>query len=272
MAKKIKSDGTEYYYYYQKKKGRKKKRGRKKLPKKKGRSWQLPWDYKILKFNFKKQEEYIGIYHDLEEANLAKKILLKENDNVKFPKKYINNSRKSAKTFEIQSEYVILKKIRDKEKESNVTLLRNEYGKFVEHKTTSDNWAIVDKFPCMIEETFWVYGYNPKNERKDYYWIFDNLIVNMLDYPYNFVRIYLYGNKLIFKSDVSFDFVICKNIQDGIRLYNEFFEDVRKAKSKRVMFLGVLKQKSDKMDKAISEIQEKTGWDKRKICRHTTRA
>ncbi len=48
------------YYYYKKKIGRRKKPGAKKKKKIRGRRWQEPWDYKIIRFNFRVQDKYIG--------------------------------------------------------------------------------------------------------------------------------------------------------------------------------------------------------------------
>lgn len=269
MAKKVREDGTVFYYYYKKKVGRHKKRGARKKKKKRGRSWQKPWDFKIILFNFHKQDKYIGQYHDAAEAGAAKKILLAQNETVVFPKKYINNGRKNDHIVENLSEYVILKKVRS-EQESPITQIRNEYGKLIDNQTTSENWAVYDKFPCVVEETFWAYGYNPRRDRKTYLWIEENFVIAHTQDTYDIVQIYLYNNKVIFRYDSqSFNFVICKNRSDAIRMYNLLEERLKK--NKRVIFTGATRGTDDRARYIASLIQEKTGWSMTKIWRSTTR-
>ena len=86
---KRRKDGTKYYYYYKKKVGRHKKTGKKHTPRKRGREWQETWDFKIVKCTFNKQDEFIGIFHNLTEVEEAKRILESENNNVSLPVKYV---------------------------------------------------------------------------------------------------------------------------------------------------------------------------------------
>ena len=262
----VHEDGHVTYYYYKKKNGRHKKTGRKKKIKKRGRDWNYPWDYKIIRCDFKKQKEYIGVYHDLEEVEFVKNRLLKENENVVFPKKYINNGRNNKDIYEYKSEYLILKKIRNPEIEDNVTKLRNEYGTFVEHKTTSDKWAIYDKFERLEEEKFWVYGYSPKTDRKTFMWIFENLVSNVED----IVIVYLFNNKVILKYSEDFNFVVCKNIEDAIRFYNLLEEKSKKIKN--IVFTGFTNGRMRRGKDTIEMIRHKTGWSLAKIFRTNTRA
>ena len=267
--KKEKSDGTTYYYYYKKKLGRHKKSGRKKRKKSRGRRWQKTWDFKILRFDFKKQETYIGTYHDLDEALSVKAILEENNKSVVFPKKFVSNGHKDRKLIELESEYAILKRVRDLDNGTNVTQLRDQYGKFVDHQTTSENWAIVDKFPCLIEETFWVYGYNPKTDRKTFEWIYKNLVTNYAEEKNNLVMVFVYLNKVIFKYEEDFTFVICKNQSDAIRMYNLIEERTKRVKN--VMMTGATGTKTDRGQALIEQIMEKTGWTRRKVTSKSTR-
>ena len=257
------------YYYYKKKIGRHKKPGAKKKKKIRGRRWQETWDYKIIRFDFRRQEKYIGTYHDLKEAECAKRILSIKNSNVVFPKMYVNNGRKNNEIYEYLSEYVLLKRVKPGSSD-NSSMLRNEYGKFIEHKYTDKEWVIFDKIPCLVEETFWVYGYNPKTDRKTFTWIFENFIDQKINEGYNTIIIYIYGNKVIFKYDLAIEFVICKNQSDAIRMYNLLEEWCKKRK--QVIFSGSTMRGSGRLEKTIDLIQEKTGWDRRKITRKTTRA
>lgn len=267
--KKVDSTGNVKYYYYKKKVGRHKKPGPKKKPRKRGRSWQEPWDFKLILCSSKKQVKYLGAFHNAEEVEFTKKQLLKQNSEVIFPKKYINNGRNSKHIKEIELEYVILKKVRNLEIESDTTLLRNEYGAFVTHKTTSKNWVVYDKFPCIMEETFWVYGCNPKTDRKDFNWIFSNLVVDHAEEKNNIVMIYVYNNKVIFKYEDDFEFVICKNVSDAIRMYNLLEEKTKRIRN--VIMTGATNTRDGRGKTTIDMLLDKTGWTRRKITSKTTR-
>ncbi|MBP5458345.1 MAG: hypothetical protein J6Y37_17785 [Paludibacteraceae bacterium] len=267
--KKTKADGSTYYYYYQKKIGRHRKRGRRKKKKLRGRRWQEGWDYKIIRFDFRKQVEYVGTYHDLDEVQYVKKILEEKNAKVVFPRNFSNNGNKSRKIFDFKSEYVVLKRVRDLEA-GNVTQLRNEYGKFVEHFTTNENWAVYDKFPCLVEETFWVYGYSPHAGRKTFTWIFENLIKAHSEDKDELVMIYVYENKVIFKYEEDFSFVICKNSSDAIRMYNLIEANTKRIKN--VLMTGGTVTKSERGRATVEMLMNKTGWSRRKVTARTTRS
>lgn len=268
--KKTREDGTVQYYYYKKKVGRHKKGGRKKKKKTRGRKWQEPWDYKILRFDFRKQAAYFGVYHSLDEVTYVRKILEERNSKVAFPKKFTNNVRREKGLFDFNSEYVILKRVKNPEEEGNVTQLRNEYGKFVDHTTTNENWAVYDKFPCLVEETFWVYGHNPKTDRKDFNWIYDNFVTARAEEKNDIVLIYVYNNKVIFKYEDGFNFVICKNVSDAIRMYNLLEERTKKVRN--VILTGGTTTKSDRGQATVDMLSEKTGWPRRKITSKSTRS
>lgn len=264
-------NGKRTYYYYKRKSGRPKKRGRKKKKKLRGRRWQEPWNYKIVQCDFRKQNKVIGYFHNLIEADNAKKILLNENDQVKIPKKYSNNGRISNSIYEFLSEYVILEKNRE-ENIKKTTKLRNEYGKIVNVETTNEKWTIFDRFPHLIEEDFWVYGFNPTNDRKNYDWIEEN----MINYPLSddvslVIRVYVYLNKVLIRYDIDdIEFVICKNSSDSTRLYNKLEEIFKK--HKRIVFCGSVNSRNDTGKKLIKILLDKTGWDERKLKRNSTRS
>ena len=265
MAKILREDGSTYYYYYTKKRGRHKKTGPKKKKKKPGAKNQDTWDFKILQFDSKKQVAYIGKYHNLGEADAVKQKLLKENDSVEFPVKYVNNGKYRGHN-EYVSEYLILKRNTDN---INGHFLRNEYGKLTENKITDKDWVVYDKFPHVKEETFWVYGYNPKTDRKTFHFIYDNFINKVIDGTYNLVQVYIYNNKVIFRYDYDqIEFVVCKNTSDAIRMYNLLEEKYKK--SKQVFFTGSTTGKDYRAGEIKRLIMEKTGWSIKKIYKKTT--
>lgn len=261
-------NGKRTYYYYKKKVGRPKKRGPKKKRKKRGSNHQESWDYKIVKCIFRKQDSVIGIFHNLDEVEVAKKYLLDENSKVIF-KKRNTILLSTKKNEEYLSEYVVLERVKG-EILDNTTKLRNSFGKLVEHTTTNEKWRIIDKFPCEKEETFWMYGYNPRYDRKTFSWIEEKYIEEPINNNiFLIIRVAVLNNKVIFRYESeNIEFVICKNVSDAIRFYNLLLKKYEK--NKKVIFTGRIIIRSSIGNKIINIIQNKTGWDRRKIIKNNT--
>ena len=184
--------------------------------------------------------------------------------NVVFPRKIVNTNGES----DSYDEYVILKRNKGSEE---VPLLRNDYGKLVEHRTNTDKWVIFDKFRYQVEETFWVYGYDPRTDRKTFIWIYDNLLVGKIANKYDYKRVIEYKNKLIVKDDSGdMDIVICKNRSDAIRLYNKLQEKATSDRYKQIVFHGAYGGKGRRTSLLIKDICDYTGWDSKKVIRPTT--
>lgn len=245
--------------------GRPKKRG----PKKKRKSTKKVikvikpikrFDYKIVSCKNGKQRGYIGQYLSLTDAYDMIDKLMEESKNIIYPIITENNGKISTP----QYQYLILERNRDGSKENPI--MRNEYGKLVEQRTTSNIWVIVDKFSYNVEETFWVWGYNPKTDRKTFNWIFDELIVGKIKDDYDLKRIMLYKNKVVIKNDEGeIDLILCKTVSDAIVFYNLLEEWAKKFKIKQLFFLGLYNEKSDKKSKLENELMELTGWPKSRI-------
>ena len=246
--------------------GRPKKRGPKKKrkyvsrkPKIDRRSLNI-YDYKVVSCHNGRQNEYVGAYVSVEEAYEMVERLLEERKGVVFPARVsIGETIESCR-----DEYLILEKDRYGDKEA--PLLRNEYGKLVRQETNSDTWVILDKFPYEVEETFWVYGYDPVRDRKTFGWIYHNILLAGIETKFDIKRVMLYKNKVVIKDDAgNLDIVFCKTIGDGIRFYNLLSETVAKEKLKQVMFLGNYSEIGDKRRALEDELVQRTGWSKRKI-------
>ena len=246
--------------------GRPKKRGPKKKrkyvsrkPKIDKRSLNI-YDYKLVSCHNGRQNGYIGAYVGVNEAYEEVERLLEENKDIVFPARVsigerIENSR---------DEYLILEKDRTGEKEA--PMLRNQFGKLVRQETNSDTWIVLDKFPYDVEETFWVYGYDPLRGRKTFDWIYLNIILGNIETKFDIKRIMLYKNKIVVKDDAgNLDIVFCKTMGDAIRFYNLVSERVTKGKIRQVMMLGNYSQIGDKRRGLEDELMRKTGWSKRKI-------
>ena len=159
-------------------------------------------------------------------------------------------------------EYVLIEKNDNNES----TLLRNEYGVVVEHKTNREGWVILDKFRYLKEEKFWVWGYDKKSDRKTFLWVFDNLLLNAFDNLYENKMICTYKNKVVIKSDSGhIDIVFCKSQYDSIRFYNLLEKYAKKNKIKRAIFIGDFSKISKQRRKLEDELIEYTGLSRYKI-------
>lgn len=255
---------------YRKKRGRKKKRG----PKKKKQLVQhkyvgLKRPYHIITTNngVQLKDIYSAVNIDVALKKI-KEFQEKFNKDVKFPVKFV--SSREEKTF-IPADYrlMIIKK-----KDSSDTYqgkIRNEFGKYVDCITDNDEWVFIDELPYMVEETFWVYGYNPKCQRKTFQFILDNLVISRTADKYVIKQIAVFKNKLLISSLNGLEMVICKNHMDSVRLYNEISYFVDDKKIKYVTFAGDINKKMYSFDIWYRKIEELTHWTWRKINKNSTR-
>ena len=247
-----------------KKRGRPKKRGPKKKQPPKVYKERPTWDYKIVSCRNGKQNGYIGKYVTAREAYSVIEKLMIASANVVMPKKVVNSKNET----ESYDEYIILK--RNKGNEST-PLLRNDYGKLVEHKTNTDKWVILDKFRYNVEETYWVYGYDPRSQRKTFMWVYEHLLVERIENRYDFKRVMIYNNKLIIKDDAGkIDIVFCKNKSEAIRCYNLLQEKAIADKHPEIVFQGAYGGKGARTSNLIKEICDYAGWTRKKVVRTTT--
>lgn len=246
-----------------KKRGPKKKRIRRKIVK--VYKEKPVFDYKIVSMINGKQNGYIGAYQTYNDALTRLSELENDNNKIIFPRKYLNKGTISL----IKDEYLLLEKNRHGDK--NDGMIRNEFGKFIKQKIINSNkWIIRGKISRKVEETFWVYGFDPKTDRKTYTWIYENLIINSLTSPYDIIRIIIYKNKLIIKyDDKPMSMVMCKNQSDSIRMYNIISDTIKQNKIKQIICIGIYNSISEKRRNLEKEIIELTGWSKMKIQRST---
>jgi len=191
--------------------------------------------------------------------------LKEENKKVQFPVRYNNEQ---SIIVESKYEIVILKCKQRGDKPVNRVM--DTDGGFALYATNEDNWIVVDKATYEIEETFFVYGYHPRLQRKDFSWIYTNFVKEPSKDKYSFRNIAVYNNKVLFDNGSNLEMVICKNKSDAVRLNNAIEERAHEDRLKNNIFLGDLrgsKYKKEWMDK----IQELTGWNRQKILRTSTR-
>jgi hypothetical protein len=190
------------------------------------------------------------------------------NKDVSFPVRYV--SSRSEKTFtEADYRLMIIKK-----KEPTDTYqgkFRNDYGKYVDCITDNENWIFIEELPYMVEETFWVYGYNPKCQRKTFKFIFDELVISKVSDKHFIKQIAVFKNKLLIASTDKLDMVICKNHADSVRLYNEIARVSEEKKLKYVIFGGDINKKMISFDIWYKKMENLTHWTWRKLNKNTTR-
>lgn len=189
--------------------------------------------------------------------------MTKENEKVEFPVMYIID----GKMYEADYQLMIIK--RKDEGDDDTTMLRDDYGRFVEYAISDEDWVLYDKVKWLIEETFWIYGMHPQTQRKTARWILDNIVMEGTDLktPKN---IYVFNNKLLVHGIDSLRMVICKNRQDCVRLYNWLDETKTGRRAKYAFFSGNACNPANKK-RWLRRIRELTGWDDRKILRTSTR-
>lgn len=184
-------------------------------------------------------------------------LLKKNREEVAFKQTIVKNY---GKYVENKYELVLVKKLTPEES-NNVTLLRDNNGKFIEnYLVDAPTHKILDKNEWFIEETFNVYGFDPQKERKDFKFIYDNIILKPQTNAYS--RLFIYNNKLIHHYDDDFDMVRCKNTQQAVKLYDTIEKKIDKKKYPNIFFMGKLSGTS--VEWVISEIQKKTGWTRNK--------
>ena len=229
-------------------------------------------DWKIISCCNGVQDGRVGCYQKVEEAYAAFNRLKGVSDKVEFPQ-IVNNSTRTGHR-ELVHEYLILQKNRDGSKENASS--RNEFGKIVPQKIiksfNNKDWVIFDQFRYNVEETFWVWGYNPKTERKTFRWIYDNIILSGLDISYTYKRVLKYKNKVLVKNDDGFyDIVFCKTTGDAVRFYNLVMELAKKDKLKRLYFMGSYDLLSEKRRLLEDELMGQTGLSRTRIQMKGTR-
>ena len=187
---------------------------------------------------------------------LYHEILQKNNEAVQFPQKYVKSSKKIKKHV---YELVLVKKL-DEDDTDSTTLLRNKDGKFIENYFIhAASHKILDKNEWLIEETFHVYGFDPIRERKNFDYIYNNIILKNTSI---YSRILVYNNKLIHHYDDDFDMVICKSPSQAVELYDMIEKMIDTKKIPTIFFMGKI---SGSMSTWIlNEIEKKTGWPRSK--------
>ena len=188
----------------------------------------------------------------------------KNQNEILFPVKVIEN-RKTGKFIPVDYEIILIQ--RKPDNSDNTTKLRDENGMFVENVIVDNkDYVILNKHEWLIEETFNVFGYHPSKDRKNFEFIYKEIIMNDIS-KNNIKRIYTHQNKLIIQYDTDFDFVTCKNKDEAIRLYNMLEKKI--GKNRYILFTKTLNKNLSSW--FINKLEEKTGRSRMTCIKTTTK-
>jgi hypothetical protein len=185
---------------------------------------------------------------------------IKDENNVLFPRKFVNT--KGIKPIKYQ-----ICVTKPTEESDTFRILRDEYGKLYTEQPLGD-WTILHSDDYEIEETFWLFGFNPKKERPTIKEIVKRLVHGA--YSKKMVKqIIIVHNKVIIYNEDQFDLIVCKNLEDAQRLHHTLAKIAKKQKIKSLMFMGTASKAM--VGKMYDLIHEKTKWPYTKIRRTSTR-
>lgn len=185
---------------------------------------------------------------------------LKEANKVLYPRKFINT--KGIKPVEYK---ICVSKVT--EDTDTFRTLRDAYGKVYTEQPLGD-WTILDSDDYQIEETFWIYGLDPKANRPNISEIVKRLMTGA--YAKNMVKqVIVVYNKLLIYNEDQFDMVICKNLEDAQRLHHTLGKIAKKQKLKSLLFMGTATKATK--GKMYDLIHDNTNWKYKKIRRTSTR-
>ena len=194
-----------------------------------------------------------------ETAFLKFKRFIDENK-VLYPRKYINTKG----IIPIKYQLYITKPTQEGD---TYRTLRDEMGKLYTESPIGD-WTILHSGEYQIEETFWLYGFNPKAARPNISEIVKRLVRGA--HSKQMVKqIIVVHNKVIIYNEDQFDMVVCKNLLDAQRLHHTLAKVVKKQKIKSLLFMGTASKAT--IGRMYDLIHEHTEWPYTKIRRTTTR-
>lgn len=242
----------------------KRKKKNKKVVTKPKRSRRAPKPYELIVTRNNKQIEVLSTYTTEARAYQKFTQLLKEKENIAFPVHYYNGKKIS----EVKYELMLIK--RREEGDPVETLVRNDYGEYVPHQTTSEKWIVLERAVYEREEEFWVYGFHPLTQRKNAFFIYNEMVLPKVKYREYFTNIYIFKNKLLIETSGSLDMVLCKNKHDSIRLYNLLNEWCIRDKCRYVLFSGDGGCTPRRKRECYKKIMDLTNWSYMKVARNTT--
>jgi len=195
---------------------------------------------------------------------------LKAENKVTYPKRFVNTkvfSKNGIYKKTIKPIIFNICVIKVTEENDVFRKLRDQYGKIYVEKPLGE-WTILNSEQYEIEEKFWIYGFDPNICRPTIKEVVRKIMTGAHGKK-TVKQVIVVQNKLIIYSEDQFDMVLCKNIEESQRLHHTLSKIIRKQKVKSILFMGTASKSYTSV--LYDLIQEKTGWDKLKITRSTTR-
>lgn len=213
--------------------------------------------YRIAQVNNKKLVKIIRDYKHFSFAKKKFNKLKEENQNILFPKKFVNTKAIKAIKYEI----LLLEKVTSEEKTSRMVI--NDSGRVVEETVIGD-WKIISKFSYFFEESFYVYGLKKRLEAVE---LLENVFGTRLGDVYQCVMVL---NKIVLHNDTDIEVILCKNLQDTKRLYDFIVKFFYTRNIHSIMFWGEAKRKDRR--ELYDRIQKHTGLVRKELYRTSTRS
>lgn len=185
---------------------------------------------------------------------------IKDANKVLYPRKFINTKGIKPVKYQIY----ITKPTEDSD---TFRILRDDYGKLYTEKPIGD-WTILHSDDYQVEETFWIYGLNPKADRPNITEVVKRIMKGA--YSKRMVKqVIVVYNKLIIYNEDQFDMVLCKNLEDAQRLHHTLAKIAKKQKINSLLFMGTASKAT--IGRIYDLIHINTKWPYTKIRRRSTR-
>lgn len=185
---------------------------------------------------------------------------IKDNNNVLFPKKFLNTKKIKPVKYEICV-------TKETEEGDTFRVLRDNYGKLYTEKPLGD-WTILTSDEWLVEETFTMCFEDDTHYKINIVGIMRRLMLNAHSKK-TVKQIIVVHNKLIIHNEDQFDLVLCKNLEDAQRLHHSLAKTAKKQKIKSLMFMGTASPAT--ISKMYDMIHDELGWPYTKIRRTSTR-
>lgn len=217
-------------------------------------------EYRIVLLVNGKYRKTLIKYRTIESTYTKFYELIEENSKILFPKRFVNTNS----IIPIKYEICITKITEDTDIPRT---LRDDYGKLYTEPKLGD-WTILTSNPYEVEESFWVYGLDCKEERPNITEVVKRLMIGA--HAKKMVKqVIVVHNKLIIYNEDQFDMVVCKNILDAQRLHHTLAKICKKQKIKSLLFMGTATTAT--IGRMYDIIVEETGWKIEKVRRTSTR-
>ena len=237
-----------------------------KLEEKKKKGDKKAYHMVVIMKNYKRKKRIGASWWMTDAYEIYNKAIEENHSSVKFPvqiyeantSKHKDGIKKTKPVYEI----MILQRNPEGGEEA---MLKNKAGKFVPNIIIDNEYyTILDKDEWFEEETFNVYGYHPKKDRKDFSFILNEIVLKDVT-PDSMRRIFPYQNRVIIQYNDDIDIITCKTPAESDRLHTALEKAV--GNNKYVIFTYRTTSKNI-ASWVLDKLEEKTGWT-RKACKKT---